>query len=86
MKFSAGLIALFLSSLVASEGLSFSFGGGKALGDGEKVPGDNPLSYCRKDHDDDILVLEHVNLSPNPPQAYVHLLRNTALFNELIFI
>lgn len=72
MKFSLSLITLLLSSLVASEGLSFSFGGQKPLGDGAAVPGDNPLSYCRAEHDDDLLVLDHVNLSPNPPQAYVY--------------
>jgi hypothetical protein len=70
MKFSLSLITLLLSSLVASEGLSFSFGGQKPLGDGEPVPGDNPLSYCKAEHGDDILVLDHVNLTPNPPQAY----------------
>jgi len=69
MKLSLSLITLLLSSLVASEGLSFSFGGQKPLGDGAAVPGDNPLSYCRAEHGDDLLVLDHVNLTPNPPQA-----------------
>ncbi|PMD47320.1 putative Phosphatidylglycerol/phosphatidylinositol transfer protein [Hyaloscypha variabilis F] len=69
MKFSISLIALLLSSLVASEGLSFSFGGQKPLGDGEAVPGNNPLTYCQAEHGDDILILDHVNLTPNPPQA-----------------
>jgi len=69
MKFSVGLVTLLLSSLVASEGFSFSFGGQKALGDGAPVPGDNPLSYCQAEHGDDLLVLEHVNLTPNPPAA-----------------
>jgi len=31
------------------------------------VPGDNPLTYCKANHDDDILVLEKVDLTPNPP-------------------
>jgi hypothetical protein len=75
MKFSLSLITLLLSSLVASEGLSFSFGGQKPLGDGEAVPGDNPLTYCKAEHGDDILVLDHVNLTPNPPQAYVYSFR-----------
>lgn len=74
MKFTTNILTLLLSSLVASEGLSFgtsfSLGGQKALGDGAAVPGDNPLTYCKKDHDDDILVLEKVNLSPNPPSKY----------------
>jgi hypothetical protein len=74
MKFTTSILTLLLGALVASEGLSFgasfSLGGQKALGDGAAVPGDNPLTYCKKDHDDDILVLEKVNLSPNPPSKY----------------
>jgi len=72
MKFSISVITLLLSTLVASEGLSvggfgFSLSGQKRLGDGESVPGDNPLTYCKASHGDDLLVLDHVNLSPNPP-------------------
>lgn len=36
------------------------------------VPGDNPLSFCDVDREDDFIVIEEVNLSPNPPAAYVH--------------
>lgn len=55
---------------MASEGLSF-FGGSsqKVLGDGGAVPGENPLTYCQKEHKDDLLVLDYVNLDPNPPVA-----------------
>jgi hypothetical protein len=84
MKFSLGLITLLLSSLVASEGLSFSFGGQKPLGDGAAVPGDNPLSYCKAEHGDDLLILDHVNLTPNPPEAYVYFFRNIILLHKLI--
>lgn len=71
MKLSSSILTLLLSTLVAADGLSF-FGGGaqKALGDGEAIPGDNPLTYCKKDHSDDLLVLEKVDLSPNPPVKY----------------
>jgi len=31
------------------------------------VPGDNPLTYCQKNHDGDLLALKKVNLTPNPP-------------------
>lgn len=68
MKFSTSIASLLLSTLVASEGLSL-FGGQKALGDGAAVPGENPLSFCKASHDDDILILDHVNLTPNPPSA-----------------
>ena len=71
MKFTTSILSLLSSFLIASEALSldasFSIGGQKTLGDGAAVPGDNPLTYCKKDHDDDILLLEKVNLSPNPP-------------------
>ncbi|KAI9845280.1 MAG: Phosphatidylglycerol/phosphatidylinositol transfer protein [Thelocarpon superellum] len=53
---------------VASETLPF-FGSQQTLhgiDDKLDVPGDSPLQYCRQS-DDDILVIEHVNLSPNPP-------------------
>jgi len=35
-----------------------------------KVPGDNPLQHCQ-DPKDDILEISNVDLSPNPPKAYV---------------
>lgn len=72
MKCSLSIATLLLSTVVTSKSLSF-LGGQKVLSDGEKVPGENPLSYCQKDHSHDILVLDHVNLTPNPPHAYVHL-------------
>lgn len=35
-----------------------------------KVPGENPLYFCA-DPKDDILEIEKVDLSPNPPEPYV---------------
>jgi len=70
MKLSLSLITLLCSSLVAADGFSFLTGSQKPLADtGEAVPGDNPLVHCKQDHDSDILKLEHVNLTPNPPTA-----------------
>jgi len=71
MKFSLALVSLFLSTLVASEGFSFTYNPGQKIlsEEGGKVPGKNPLTYCKPDHDDDILKLDHVNLDPNPPKA-----------------
>jgi len=68
MKFSLSVVSLLLSSLVAVEGLSLFGDSQKILGGGE-VPGDNPLTFCQEQHDDDILTLEKVDLSPNPPKA-----------------
>jgi hypothetical protein len=89
MKFSLPILTLLTGSLVAADGLSFrsgsSFLGGsqKVLGDGGAVPGDNPLTYCKKDHDDDILSLEKVDLSPNPPAKYVPSISSLAKFRPL---
>jgi hypothetical protein len=69
MKFSSSIATLFLSTLVAAEGLSL-FGGGQKILDGSlSVPGESPLEYCQPGHDDDLLTIEHVNLTPNPPTA-----------------
>jgi hypothetical protein len=35
------------------------------------VPGDSPLKYCDSDRSDDIITIQSVDLSPNPPQACV---------------
>ncbi|TVY60906.1 Phosphatidylglycerol/phosphatidylinositol transfer protein, partial [Lachnellula suecica] len=69
MKLSLAIISLFASSFVAAVDFDFSYGQ-KILEDkGDAVPGENPLTFCKKDHDSDILKLDHVNLDPNPPKA-----------------
>lgn len=67
MKFSTTALTLLFSSLVAAEGINFFGGNQKVLGDGEAVPGINPLKYCSADHSSEVFDLEYVNLSPNPP-------------------
>lgn len=75
MKFSTSLVPLLLGSVAASSiparGLSWPGQSVVATEDKTQVPGDNPLTFCNGNHADDILVLDHVNLSPNPPEAYV---------------
>jgi hypothetical protein len=70
MKFSTSVLTLLCSTLVASKSLSL-FGGQKVFDDSLAVPGNNPLEYCKADHADDLLILEYVDLDPNPPTAYV---------------
>lgn len=41
----------------------------RATGDDLKVPGDSPLTFCDSDHSKDVLTIESVDLSPNPPLA-----------------
>jgi len=60
---------LLLSTLVASKSLSFFGKEQSVVGESLSVPGKSPLEYCQPTHDDDILVIEHVNLKPNPPLA-----------------
>lgn len=39
--------------------------------DEKSVPGDNPLTFCNADRANDKIIIESVNLTPNPPEAYV---------------
>jgi hypothetical protein len=73
MKFSASLFTLLLSTIVASEGLSFFGSDQHPLDDSLAVPGESPLEYCQATHEEDILIIQHVNLTPNPPSPYVSL-------------
>jgi hypothetical protein len=71
MKVSFSLTALLLSTLVASKGLS-AFGNDQyVFDDSLAVPGDSPLEYCQPNHENDLLIIQHVNLKPNPPKPYV---------------
>jgi hypothetical protein len=69
------LTTLFVAALSAvSVSASPSWMGGDQVVVKEeyKVPGDNPLYFCG-DPANDILTIEKVDLSPNPPQPYVSL-------------
>lgn len=57
-----------LSAAVAPAAASI-FGDLRGRGDDLKVPGDSPLEYCKADHPNDVLTIESVDLSPNPPLA-----------------
>jgi len=71
MKVSA-LTPLLLTGIATAASLS-RFGNDQvALTDDLKIPGDNPLAYCAAP-DDYLLTIDHVDLSPNPPAAYVAL-------------
>jgi len=37
--------------------------------DDNKIPGDSPLQFCPGDHSKDLVTIESVDLSPNPPKA-----------------
>jgi len=68
MKFFAALTGALLATSVSALTLQPAKSVQKTLDDDLSVPGDNPLQYCAKP-DDNILKIEKVDLSPNPPQA-----------------
>jgi hypothetical protein len=85
------LTTLFLAALSAvSVSASPSWMGGDQVTIQEeyKVPGDNPLYFCG-DPANDLLKIEKVDLSPNPPKPYVfpigalQVLRNVKLLANL---
>ncbi|KAJ2983841.1 hypothetical protein NQ176_g395 [Zarea fungicola] len=75
MKFSTalGLVSLCLSPATALS--IFNDKAGAALDDNDnKIPGNSPLEFCNGDHSDDLITIEKVDLSPNPPLAGKQLL------------
>lgn len=77
MKVSAVVAPLLLSAAALTDAFSIHRGSKQdALvtiqDDALKVPGDSPLEHCSAGFEEhDILILESVDLSPNPPLAYV---------------
>lgn len=70
MRFTTALLALASTA----HGLSLFRGDQATISDDDdrKIPGESPLELCAgKDHSVDILTIEKVDLSPNPPEAYV---------------
>lgn len=74
MKFSTifGAAALLTSATATARSLSFMGSDNQhSLEETFPVPGDNPLLFCAKP-DKEILQIDSVDLSPNPPAAYVY--------------
>ncbi|KAI0899675.1 phosphatidylinositol/phosphatidylglycerol transfer protein [Annulohypoxylon nitens] len=67
MRFSTACVAA-LSASVASAGSWFGSQDVVAK-DAQKVPGESPLEFCDTDHSKDIIKIESVDLSPNPPET-----------------
>lgn len=77
MRITEIFLSLFLVSAVASKSLSFFRSDQTVLDDDSKtVPGKNPLTFCRTPTDYS-LVIQKVDLTPNPPKAYaIHQIRD----------
>lgn len=71
MKLITALTPLLFSSLVVSRSLSLFGDSPTTYDESLKIPGDNPLEYCQASHESDLVTIDHVNLTPNPPKAYV---------------
>ncbi|MCJ1277202.1 Phosphatidylglycerol/phosphatidylinositol transfer protein [Puttea exsequens] len=69
MRFMTILSPLILGLLASRVSASFFSSNQKILDDKASVPGDNPLVFCLADTSNDILKIENVDLSPNPPRA-----------------
>jgi hypothetical protein len=70
MRVSAVVLALAASATARNV---FRAGGQSlAKRDELDVPGQNPLKFCEANRDDDLITIENVVLTPNPPEAYVY--------------
>lgn len=80
MRFSTAIVATLGS--IATAGPSVPMGGswldslvsgtasnGVSALDAAPVPGDNPLVFCDGDHSMDAVLIDNVDLAPNPPEA-----------------
>lgn len=63
------LLTLFLSCVALSNSLSLFSSDQHMLDDRLAVPGDNPLYYCEPAIEENILLVDYVDLEPNPPEA-----------------
>lgn len=69
MKFLSIFSVALLSATASARSLSFVGGDSQhALEEEFPVPGDNPLLFCAAPKDN-ILTIDKVDLSPNPPSA-----------------
>lgn len=67
MKLFAIVAATLLTT--ASASWEVTFNKDVSVSDVLDVPGDNPLSYCSAPSDSDVLEIQKVDISPNPPKA-----------------
>jgi hypothetical protein len=67
MRFSTTVA--YLSACLAAPATALAiWGDSSALDESLKVPGENPINYCSPDRDGDLIVIEKVDLAPNPPK------------------
>lgn len=71
MRLSAAVIALLSTSVTALS--VYRETNSVSASDELDVPGESPLKFCdaASERKDDIITIEEVVLTPNPPEAYV---------------
>lgn len=67
MRLSA--IAVALAASVSARTVARSEGQSIVKRDELDVPGQNPLKFCEADRANDLITIEEVILTPNPPEA-----------------
>lgn len=71
MRFVTACVAALSATNLATAGSSWFSSTDASASDAEKIPGNSPLELCDSDHSEDTVHIESVDLSPNPPEAYV---------------
>lgn len=68
MKLLSAAAALLLAPLAVTATTTSFFGSSQdIIAEGNRVHGNNPLEYCTADTSRDLLEINSVDLSPNPP-------------------
>ncbi|KAM0250011.1 hypothetical protein ACHAQJ_008818 [Trichoderma viride] len=68
MRFSTTVACLSACLAAPATALAIWGDSASALDSSLKVPGENPIEYCNADRDGDLIVIEKVDLAPNPPK------------------
>ncbi|KAL1891924.1 Phosphatidylglycerol/phosphatidylinositol transfer protein [Ceratocystis pirilliformis] len=71
MRFLTTAVALLSATIAPASAFSLisQSGAGLVATEKQKIPGDSPLALCDRSHADDVVVIERVDLVPNPPKA-----------------
>lgn len=69
MRLSAAAILALAAASANALNVFRGDGQSRITDDDLDVPGKNPLKFCDADRADDIITIEEVMLTPNPPQA-----------------
>ncbi|GFP53532.1 hypothetical protein ACSS6W_001077 [Trichoderma asperelloides] len=69
MRFSTAVACLSACLAAPATALAIWGDSAHAFDSNLKVPGENPIEFCNADRDDNLIVIDKVDLAPNPPKA-----------------